>query len=518
MSSTSRSSPVSAAPAGGAPSAGRASGTWSLALRLTAWYVGSSFAILLVATIALYLILIGNIRREQDEFLADKIHVIREMLQKHPEDKADLQEEAEQSWAPRQFARVYVRVIDPSGGPPLAESPLMSYRLAPDVFPAPVDAEAEPAEGVTRKDAQGATMRLTAAQANIGAEGDRVATIQLALDTDTARDLISGYRRTLLLVLGGGLATCGFAGYWLARAGLKPLRQIAATTERVNSTNLTERIDFTGLPTELSSLAHRFNEMLERLEDSFGRLSRFSADIAHEVRTPVNNLRLGIEVALGRGRSLEEYRETLGSCLEECNRLSRIIDSMLFIARSEDPRTHIAREPVDVSRELLRLREFFEVPAADAGVELAVNCAPNVHADLDRLLFQRAISNLVGNALRYTPRGGRVAVAAARENGELRVEVTDTGCGIAPKDLPHVFDRFYRADPSRSNTSGNVGLGLAIVKSIVNLHGGAINVRSRVGEGTCMSIRMPAETESASAGKPRAPDGTDVRREGATNG
>jgi two-component system heavy metal sensor histidine kinase CusS len=483
---------------------------------LTAWYVGSSFAILLVATIALYLILIGNIRREQDEFLADKIHVIREMLQKHPEDRADLQEEAEQSWAPRQFARVYVRVID-SSGELLAKSPQMAARLAPDVFPPPVDTEADPAEGVTRKDAKGATMRLTSAQASIGTEGDRVATIQLALDTDTARDLISGYRRTLLLVLGGGLATCGFAGYWLARAGLKPLRQIAATTERVNSTNLTERIDFTGLPTELSSLAHRFNEMLERLEESFGRLSRFSADIAHEVRTPVNNLRLGIEVALGRGRSLEEYRETLGSCLEECNRLSRIIESMLFIARSEDPRTHIAREPVDVSRELLRLREFFEVPAADAGVELVVNCAQNVHADLDRLLFQRAVSNLVGNALRYTPRGGRIAVAAARENGELRVEVTDTGCGIAPKDLPHLFDRFYRADLSRSNTSGNVGLGLAIVKSIVNLHGGAINVRSRLGEGTCMSIRLPAEKESASAGKLRASDETDVQRDDRRN-
>lgn len=514
MSSTNRSSTVVVAPADAAPGVGGSPGTWSLALRLTAWYVGSSFAILLVATIALYLILIGNIRREQDEFLADKIHVIREMLQKHPDDKADLQEEAEQSWAPRQFARVYVRVIDPSGSL-LAKSPHMAERLARDVFPQAVAPEADPAEGVTRKDALGATMRLTSALANIGSEGDRVATIQLALDTDTASDLISGYRRTLLLVLGGGLATCGFAGYWLARGGLKPLRQIAATTERVNSTNLTERVDFAGLPTELSSLAHRFNEMLERLEESFSRLSRFSADIAHEVRTPVNNLRLGIEVALGRGRSLEEYRETLGSCLEECNRLSRIIDSMLFIARSEDPRTHIAREPVDVSRELLRLREFFEVPAADAGVELVVNCAQCVHADLDRLLFQRAVSNLVGNALRYTPQGGRVAVAAVRENGELRVEVTDTGCGIAPNDLPHIFDRFYRADPARSNASGNVGLGLAIVKSIVHLHGGAITVRSRVGEGTCISIRLPAENEGASAAKPRASDGTDGRRDGA---
>jgi two-component system, OmpR family, heavy metal sensor histidine kinase CusS len=504
MSSTTSLNPIAAAD----PPTARPTGTWSLALRLTAWYVGSSFAILLVATIALYLILLGNLRREQDEFLADKIHVIRDMLLKHPEDIADLKEEAEQTWAPRQFARVYVRVLDGSGTP-MAQSPHMEERLSPDLFPPPVDPDADPADGVTRKDAQGATLRLTSAQADLGEDGEQVATIQVALDTDTARELISGYRRTLLLVLGGGLATCGFAGYWLARAGLKPLRQIAATTERVSSTNLAERIELAGLPTELSSLAHRFNDMLERLEDSFGRLSRFSADIAHEVRTPVNNLRIGIEVALGRGRSLEEYRETLGSCLEECNRLSRIIDSMLFIARSEDPRTHIAREPVDVSRELLRMREFFEVPAADAGVELTVNCATDVHADLDRLLFQRAISNLVGNALRYTPRGGRVAVAASRENGQLRIEVTDTGCGIAPKDLPHIFDRFYRADPARSTNSGNVGLGLAIVKSIVNLHGGAITARSKQGEGTCMSIRLPAE--NGATGKSRTSE-SDARR------
>jgi two-component system, OmpR family, heavy metal sensor histidine kinase CusS len=487
-------------------SAERPVGTWSLALRLTAWYVGSSFAILLVATISLYLILIGNLRREQDEFLADKVHVIRDMLQKHPDDLSDLQEEAEQTWAPRQFARVYVRVVD-GNGKLLAQSPHMEDRLTPDMFPAPAAADADPGEGVTRKDSQGANLRLTSAQADVGEAGEMVATIQVALDTDTARDLISGYRSTLLLVLGGGLATCGFAGYWLARAGLKSLRQIAATAERVSSTNLRERIDVAGLPTELSSLAHQFNDMLGRLEDSFGRLSRFSADIAHEVRTPVNNLRIGIEVALGRARSLEEYHETLGSCLEECNRLSRIIDSMLFIARSEDPRTHIAREPVDVSRELLRLREFFELPAAEAGVELTVDCAPQVHADLDRLLFQRAISNLVGNAIRYTPRGGRVSVAAARANGELRVEVIDTGCGIAPQDLPRIFDRFYRADPARSNTSGNVGLGLAIVKSIVSLHGGAIAARSHVGEGTCMSIRLPAENRTPSPGKPRAPAG-----------
>ena len=258
-----------------------------------------------------------------------------------------------------------------------------------------------------------------------------------------------------------------------------------------------------GLPSELYTFASHFNDMLGRLEDSFGRLSRFSADIAHELRSPVNNLRLEVEVGLSRARSTEEYRETLGSCLEECTRLRRIIDSMLFIARSEDPRTHIDAERVDVTGELERVREFFEVPASDAGVELLVLCAPGTRAVLDRTLFQRAVSNLVGNAIRYTPRGGRVAVAAARENGELRVDVTDTGTGIAPEHLPHIFDRFFRADASRSTASGNVGLGLAIVKSIVSLHGGAITARSNPNEGTCMSIRLPADAAIAGEDGPQ---------------
>jgi two-component system heavy metal sensor histidine kinase CusS len=464
---------------------------WSLALRLTTWYVGSSFAILLVATVALYLILIGNLRREQDQFLSAKVAVLRDMLQRRPEDLHDLKEEVEQGWAPRQFARVYARVLEPDGKI-LVESPHMTERLEPLDFPKPVPIDAEPGEGVSTMGRFGKPLRLVSAQAHIGLTGEQTATLQIALDTETARDLVQGYRRTLVLVLGAGLAFCGFAGYWLARAGLKPLRQIAATTQRIRSTNLGERINLAGLPAELCTLGSRFNEMLDRLQDSFGRLSRFSADIAHELRTPVNNLRIGTEIALGRARSVEEYRETLGSGLEECDRLGRIIDSMLFIARSEDPRTHIAREPVDVSRELERIREVYEAPAADAGVKLTIACEPDTRAELDRTLFQRAMSNLIGNAIRYTPRGGEIAVKASRSNGELRLDVSDTGSGISSGDLPHIFDRFYRADPSRSTSSGNVGLGLAIVKSIVTLHGGTIAARSDPNEGTCMSIRLPA--------------------------
>jgi two-component system heavy metal sensor histidine kinase CusS len=418
------------------------------------------------------------------------VRVIRGLLKEPPAEQWKLHEEVEQTWAPRQYARVYARVLG-ARGEVLAESPQMTPLIGEEDFPAPPKSVHEPAQGVVRVSKSGA-LRLMSAWGELGPEAKDTGIIQVALDTGPSRQWLAEYRRTLLLVLGIGLGGCAFAGYWLARTGLRPLRQIASKVQKIRSSNLAERLDTAGLPSELATLAFNFNSMLERLQDSFDRLQRFSADIAHELRTPVNNVRIEAEVALGKARSLGEYQETLGSCLEECGRLSRIIDSMLFIARSEDPRTHITRESVDVATELERVRDYYEAPAGEAGVELQVNCPSGTQGNLDRTLFQRAVGNLVSNAIRYTPRGGRVEMRAARDNGDLQVEVNDTGSGIPREDLPRIFDRFYRADRARSNAGGNVGLGLAIVKSIVSLHGGSISVESDISKGTRMSIRLPS--------------------------
>jgi two-component system heavy metal sensor histidine kinase CusS len=463
-----------------------------LALRLTAWYVGSSFVMLVAATVFLYVTLEVNLRHAQDQFLVEKVKVIRSLLQEPVSDQWKVREEVEQTWAPRQYARVYARVLGPRGEL-LAESPEMTPLVSREEFPVPVGSNDEPSQGVVRS-SQSEAFRLMSARGDIGPDGNDAAVSQVALDTGPSRQWLAEYRRTLLLVLGIGLGVCAFAGYWLARTGLRPLRQIAAKVQRIRSSNLAERIDTVHLPAELAVLGSNFNSMLERLQDSFDRLQRFSADIAHELRTPVNNVRIEAEVALGKARSLNEYQETLGSCLEECGRLSRIIDSMLFIARSEDPRTHITKESVDVGVELERVRDYYEAPAGEAGVALNVICPTGTEAHVDRTLFQRAVGNLVSNAIRYTARGGRVDLGARRENGELRVEVSDSGTGIDPNDLPRIFDRFYRADRARSNAGGNVGLGLAIVKSIVSLHGGTIAVESDPNKGTRMSIRLPVSS------------------------
>jgi two-component system heavy metal sensor histidine kinase CusS len=236
--------------------------------------------------------------------------------------------------------------------------------------------------------------------------------------------------------------------------------------------------------------------MLARLEESFTRLSQFSADLAHELRTPVNNLICAADVALSRSRTPEEYKEVLESGLEEYGRLSRMIDSLLFLARAENPETKVQKVPFDARKEIQSVIDFYEPLSQEEGVDLATaapesNTGPvTLKADVD--LFRRALSNLISNALHHTPRGGRVTVSARVAGGGVEVEVADSGCGIGPEHLPRIFDRFYRADRARAHHPEGAGLGLPIVKSILDLHGGTVSVRSQLGKGATFTLRFPA--------------------------
>jgi two-component system heavy metal sensor histidine kinase CusS len=480
---------------------------WSLSLRLTAWYFTSSFVILLVATGALYVMLVKNLTQEHDQFLADKIQFIQQQLRDKPNDVPDLKEEVEETWAPVQYMRTYGRVILPTGRV-LAESPHMDELLPQGIFPAPQtqgDAPLRPRDikGRETRDTPAQIYRGASAWATVGTKTQR-AILQVALDLEPERKLTADYRRMLLAVLLVALAACAATGYQLARAGLSPLQRLAATAQRVGPSNLAERVATRGLPLELFTLAERFNAMLDRLEENFALLSRFSADIAHELRTPVNNMRIELEVALAQGRRPEEYRDTLGSGLEECHRLTQIIDSLLFIARAEDPRTRVKRELLNVGDELQRIVDFYEATS---------DCPPGVWASLDRLLFQRVLGNLLSNAIRHSPNGKSITLRAAMSphakgtggnatsgssntGDDLVIEVNDTGEGIAPEDLPRVFDRFYRADRARSaHAQGHAGLGLSIVKSILQLHGGSVTLTSTLGEGTQVVVRFPASVQ-----------------------
>lgn len=439
-----------------------------MAARLTVWYAVAAFALVAAATGYLYWGLARTLDHEDDQFLDDKVRDVRHVLTEHPGDREALRRELVPG-------RLSVRVALAGDPTDTVETPGMADLVPWAAFPADDHAR-------DHRTSSGRPFRLRTAH------GDRGEVIQVALSRGADEDLLAEYRRRLVYVLGASLVAAVVGGYRLARSGLRPLAAVAATTRRIGPANLGERLNLTGLPAELLDLASTFNLMLDRLEEAFARLNRFSADIAHELRTPLNNLRGETEVALGRSRTPEEYRDVLGSSLEECGRLTQLIDGLLFLARAEDPRAGLVTEPVDAAAELYAVREFFEPAAAEAGVRLEVEAPPGLTVRADRQLLQRAVSNLVSNALSHTPSGGTVTLFA--EAG-VRVGVRDTGHGIPPDHLAHVFDRFYRADVARSSSHGRVGLGLAIVKAIAELHGGTATVASTGGKGTTVTLTLP---------------------------
>jgi two-component system heavy metal sensor histidine kinase CusS len=459
---------------------------WSLAAGLTAWYAGSAFALVLVATGYLYWASVSNLDREDDQLLGDRVRGLRAVLQNRPGDLAAIHQEVEEEEA-HERTRVHLRILD-EAGQVVIQTPGMDQLLPSSSFPAPA---AEPGTGTDIDSVQGRPFRALAVSGADGSPQRSAKVVQLAMDRSLEMELYAKYRKNLLLVLGAALVFCAVVGYQIARRGLRPIYQITATARHIRPTNLGERITPAGLPAELLALADTFNQMLDRLEESFTRLSRFSADIAHELRTPVYSLRGEIEVALSQSRTPEEYREVLGSNLEECGRLTHLIDRLLFLARAENPETQINKESCDVELELATICEFYGLSANEAGVQLSIIVVPKVQADLDRSLFRRAVGNLVANALTHTPAGGSVTVAASGDGISTRIEVADTGCGIPAIHLPHVFERFYRADSTRSSQKGGVGLGLAIVRSIVELHGGTVEIASEVGRGTRVTMIFP---------------------------
>ena len=474
----------------------------SIVARLTTLYTVSALAMLLLAAGFLHWTLVVNFNRQDAQFLTDKVHLLRTILSKTPADTSDLQEEVQWETASLHFTKYYARVLDRQGGI-LMETPDMSNVLPVGMFSSPSDATDLASKVTSRKRADDQRFLLLSATAhsrddaqstNVGTfhslNASTPDTIQVALDVTPEDAFLQHYRHSLAWAVLFGVLFSAVAGAFVARRGMRPVAELTRATDRISASQLHERVEGDGWPKELASLAKGFDRMLDRLEDSFNRLSQFSADLAHELRTPINNLRGEAGVTLSQSRTPEEYRRTLESSLEEFERLTRLIDNLLFLARADSPTTSVARERCDARQAIESVREFYEALAEDRGVDILCEGQGTVYAD--PMLFSQAVSNLLSNALNHTPRGGHVLIQTRpRANGGLEVNVSDTGCGIAAEHLPRIFDRLYRADPSRSNHPNGAGLGLAIVKSIMTLHGGSVEVRSETGKGTRFTLKFP---------------------------
>ena len=294
-------------------------------------------------------------------------------------------------------------------------------------------------------------------------------------------------------------------GAWAVRRGLRPLRRMGEVAAGVSARSLTTRLPQAQMPPELAQLAGTMNAMLERLDDAFQRLSAFSADIAHELRTPLSNLLTHTQVTLTRPRSLEEYREALHGNLEELQWMAQLVNDMLYLAKADHGLLMPNREPLALDQEADALIEYYAPLAEDAQISLSREGLAELTGD--RNMLRRALSNLLDNALRFTPAQGEIRVEIAQGDGRVRLVVANRGAPIDAALLPRLFDRFYRADPARrEGSSEHAGLGLAITRSIVQAHGGVISAESAQGW-TRFLIDLP--------GTQRSPVGAGVAGESA---
>ncbi|XYJ08485.1 heavy metal sensor histidine kinase [Telluria sp. B2] len=454
-------------------------GARSVTLRLTLLFASASGAVLMVLGLVVGHLVERHFAELDTEMLSGKLELARHVLgQVHT--AAELQALAprvEAAFVGDHELSLRIRATD---GTILYASPDADFpRVSPD--PGGVAGLVHAADG--------RELRVLTGSAPLGMQVPPVL-VELATDLVHHQHFMSSFRIALWATVGLAAFVTGLMGWAVARRGLAPLRAITSDAARLTAERLDWRVPVDSVPQELAEVAVALNQMLARLERSFQRLSDFSSDLAHELRTPLSNLLTQTQVTLSQPRSTAEYRDILASNAEEYERLSRTISDMLFLAKAENDLMVPQRELVDLREEVETMLEFYGNLAEEKSIEVSVSGQASVAGD--RLMLRRAIGNLLSNACRHTGVSGAISVVLSSvPGGGTTITVRNTGETIDAQHLPHLFDRFYRADAARRRDAEGAGLGLAITRSIVRAHGGAASARSSDGV-TEFELMLPA--------------------------
>jgi len=451
----------------------------SIASQLILFFTLATALLLVCGLGVFYLLVARHAFAEDNAVLADKISALRADF--HESGPNVFAEELKGSRADEHAAN-WIRMLD-SQGRIYAETPGMDRLLPPEIFPPPQKS----ASAVRSLKDYRKGSKLFSLVALNEESGGQAYTLQVAQDRSSDERVERNFAVLFIIVLSGSVLASAFIAVTVTKRGLRPLGEMTQSLERIGPTHMKERLAPSDWPRELQPLAIAFDDMLKRLDDSFTRLSQFSADLAHELRTPVANMMGEAQVALTRERTAAEYRDTIESAVGECERLSRIVDNLLFVARADAAREPIAQKRFDARKAVQKIAAFYQTIADDRHVTIGCSGEGQIYADPD--LFERAVGNLLDNALRFTPENGSIQIALSKHNTDFEVAVIDNGCGIASEHLPRVFDRFYRAESSRG--SDGAGLGLALVKSILDLHCGSATIESKFGRGTTVTLTFP---------------------------
>lgn len=460
----------------------------SLRTRLTAWYVGMLALVLLVFVAGTSGVMYTQLRAQLERQIAQDLDTIRELVAFDQYGHPYFREENQRPPESRFVSDRYVELVGPAG-----ESLFNSGRLTDGPLgvlrnPAGHDLEAVTEEG---RLADG-TRFLVGSRSHIF---DRFpAVLRVAYSTEPIHLRVADWVTDTLLSLGVMLVVAGIAAYQMARRALVPIDRMASQVAAISPDRLHERLPAQGVDDELAHLAQVFNGLLARVEEAFERLRRFTADASHELRTPLASIRIVGEVGLQRSSSPEGLRDVIGSMLEETNRLTVLVDSLLDLARADRRTLTLQRAPLPVLSLVRDVTGLVDVLVEDKGQRLELSGDAGAMVSGDAVLLRQALVNVVHNAVKYSPMGGTIRVDVRRTaDRHVVVEVADSGPGIAPEHQARLFDRFYRVEQERSRDgeAGGTGLGLSIARWTVEAHGGTIDLESAPGHGATFRITLP---------------------------
>ena len=467
--------------------------TRSLSFRLVAWYAGVLTCAFVLLGALTFFFLRHYLEANLLDIQARRARQIADTLVAHASrsDEPALRGQLQSLYAPEANDR-FIRITRADGevvylsGPPRAER----------FDPVQVGADTSGAAAATRKvPLSGGSALLIASLSAPAADGTRYRVEVGASGVPLQRTLAQ-----VLIMLAIGLplavAVAVAGGFVLVRRALDPVARIAATAEAITQHNLSERLPVVERGDELERLSVSLNLMISRLEEAIRGSKQFVADASHELRTPLTVMRGELE-GMAQDRQLgAETREALGSVLEEVDRLAEIVEGLFALSRLDAGEAEAERVRFDLAELAASTADQMSLLAEDKAVKVACESSPGVTVEGDRARLKQVVVNLLDNAIKYTPRGGRVTLSVRREGSEAVLDVTDNGIGIPAEALPHVFKRFFRVDGSRSREGGGAGLGLSIVKSICLAHGAEVEVSSAPGAGSTFRIRQPLAADA----------------------
>jgi heavy metal sensor kinase len=458
-----------------------------LRTRLTIWYGVVLAAVLLVFVAVTSFVLYWQLWNQLDRHAVQDLETVEGLLSLTPEGMIHFDEGYHNHPESRLVQDRFLEVLRPDGAILFRNDRLGARTLGGALL----DREGEGGYSNRSEHLSDGTRVLLVSRRH--AITGRPTIIRLGYAVDSIWGEVTQWIAAGLLALPGVLILTGLAGYGLAGRALRPIEQMAGRADAITAERLSERLPVGDAGEELAHLAQVFNRLLARLEDSFRQLQRFTSDASHELRTPLAAIRSVGEVGLQRDESKEQYRDVIGSMLEEVNRLTGLVDSLLAISRADAGTVRLNRTTFSVGDVVREATSLMEVLVEEKGQQLIV-CGDHVMPlSGDRVFLRQAIVNILHNAVKYSPAGGTIHVRIRTETGsDVFVEVTDSGPGVPPEHIPRLFDRFYRVEESRSRNGGGAGLGLSIAKWAVEAHGGRISLQSPPGQGATFQIQLPA--------------------------